>query len=229
MKRGLIIGVLTAGTAFAGTASIVSSFKSLSPQVYGIDYHGGYLYHTSSRDAIYKTTTTGSLAEKIPTRYIEYGVDRTGTEFWTTGVGINIYRLSTTGTLIRSINAPERGRDIAFGDGFLWHVASNIYKLTTNGSFVSSFSFSGRNLRGICWAAPYLWLADVGKNQVFQMTTQGSIVDYFPIPHQPYGVTCEGAYVWYSVTSNQHAYKMYPYSTNAIAPVSLGKVKALYR
>jgi len=153
----------------------------------------------------------------------------TGTEFWTTGVGINIYRLSTTGTLIRSINAPERGYDIAFGDGFLWHVASNIYKLTTNGSFVSSFSFSGRNLRGICWAAPYLWLADVGKNQVFQMTTQGSIVDYFPIPHQPYGVTCEGAYVWYSVTSNQHVYKMYPYSTNAIVPVSLGKVKALYR
>ncbi|MEE9457946.1 MAG: hypothetical protein V3W11_12445, partial [bacterium] len=59
------------GTATAlatGSGSIVSSFRTpCTNGVYGIDYHGGYLYHAEGGNlhVFYKTTTAGSVVETI--------------------------------------------------------------------------------------------------------------------------------------------------------------------
>lgn len=230
MKRGLIIGVLTAGTAFAGTGYIVASFKSPVAYVQGIDYHGRYIYHSAPRTTIFKTTTAGSVVQTIHADPTRAGLDRTDIEFWTTG-GLGIFRLSTTGSWKGTISIPTAGRGVTFGEGFLWLTGNDhrIYKITTTGSIVTSFIISAVNPCGICYYDGELWLVNSNFWAIVQATTSGSFIESYNIPHEPYGVTCEGNYIWYSDLKSGWIYKMYPYSTNAVAPASLGKVKALYR
>ncbi len=230
MKRGLIM-VLLAGTAFAGTASIITSFRSPCRNVRGIDYHGGYLYHAAVSENIVVTTTTGSVVQTIRALYTGTGLDRTNIEFWT-ATGYLINRLSTNGSLLRSFMGPVRVRGITFGEGFLWLTGNDtrIYKITVNGSVVNSFTLPRCNSYGICYRNRELWLAERSEGSIFQVTVGGSFIESYPLPQYPWGVTCEGQYIWYSSFMNGWVYKMLPipYGT-AVTPASLGKVKALYR
>ena len=125
---------------------------------------------------------------------------------------------------------PVTNRGIAYGGGFLWVTASTtyIYKLTIDGSAVNRFILSGCNPDGICYDDGELWLAERSKGGIWNVTTSGSIIESYDIPQTPWGVTCQGEYIWYSVYANGYVYKMLPITTG-IAPASLGKVKALYR
>lgn len=236
MKRGLIItSTLIAGTAFAGTASIITSFKSPVTYVQGIDYHGGYIYHSAPRTTIFKTTTIGSVVQKIYADPTRAGLDRTDIEFWTAGpISKAIFRLSTTGSWIGTIPMPTTGRGISFGEGFLWFTGNDtrIYKVTTKGAIVTSFRIQTPpgyiNPRGICYYGGKLWLVDSNIGAITQATISGSFIESYSTAQDPYGVTCEGNYIWYSDLISGWIYKMLPI-TSTVTPASLGKVKALYR
>ena len=225
----LVVGKYGCYQAHGGTASIVSSFKSPCRNIRGIDYHAGYLYHAAISEGIVKTTTTGSVVQTIRALYTGAGLDRTNIEFWTCRGFIN--RLSTTGSLIRSISIPITGRGVAFGEGFLWLTGGDtrIYKITVNGSVVNSFTLPRCNSYGICYRAGYLWLAERSKGSIDHITIGGSFIESYDIPQDPYGVTREGAYVWYSDLKSGWVYKMLPIPTSSITPTSAGRIKALYR
>jgi hypothetical protein len=234
MKTGLIIGFLCAGTAFAGTASIVGSFRvpGKPGNVLCIDYYDGYIYHAECLKAIYKTTTSGVVIGTIRTPAIGTGIDRTENEFWTCGpiVGI-INRLTTTGSLSYSWSTQiDWFWDITFDGEYLWlpGFRERIYGFTTRGSLIASFRYPSRNPICIYWASPYLWLGDNGPT-IFQGTMNGSIVETFKTSHKPWGITSDGNYFWYNGGYTGYVYKVILRSTNAIGPASLGKVKALYR
>ena len=225
----LILSLICSTAAFAGTASIVSSFKSPSSYPAGIAYYYGYLYHTRSGQAIYETTTAGSITNSIPCIRVGYALDRTVLEFWSVSGSI-INRISTGGSLLRSFYGPVTNRDIAYGGGFLWVTASTtyIYKLTVNGSAVNRWLFSGCNPTGICYDDGALWLAERSRGEIWNVTTAGSIIGSYDIPQTPWGVATDGEYIWYSVYADGYVYKMLPLTTG-IAPASLGKVKVVYR
>lgn len=230
----LIGGCLMTASSFAGTGSIITSFKSPCRYVesIGIDYHAGYLYHGDYRwGMIIKTTMKGSVVQTISAPYAGTGLDRTNIEFWACRADI-IHRLDTTGSLMRSIYTPDKGYGVAYGEGFLWFTATNnhIYKLTVNGLVVSSFRFSGHAPRGICYRNQELWLADLSTRRgIDQVTVSGSFIESYRLPQRPWDVTCEGQYIWYSGYVNGWVYKMLPipYGT-AVAPASLGRIKALF-
>ena len=228
-KLWLAVITICAGTAFAGTASIVSSFRSpCSTYAWGIDYHGGYVYHGDGHNYIYRTTTTGSRLDSLSVGNASAGIDRTDLEFWTCNRGGWIFRLSTEGSTIRSFEKPVDSYGITYGEGFLWYSSkSYVYKLTVNGSGVSSFRLPTASHRGICWDAPYLWTASNGSQMIYRITQTGSVVDSISIaPNNPWGVTWDGSYLWY--TANYYVYQV-SISHTPVAPASLGKVKAIYR
>jgi len=225
----VLAAILCAAAGYGGTASIVASFRSPCARVCGIDYHGGYLYHGDGQNYIYRTTTTGSLLNSLNVGNASWGIDRTDDEFWTCNIAGFIFRLSKTGSVIRSFEGPSYpGYGITNGEGFLWYsTATYTYKMNITASLISSFRLPASRHRGLCWDEPYLWTADNGTRRIFQITQTGSVVDSFSINENPYGVTKDGSYLWYSA-SNNWVYKTKLCYT-AVEPASLGRVKAVYR
>jgi len=232
MRVITICAVLCAAAAYGGTASIVSSFRSPSSAAYGIDYYDGYLYHADRAvPYIYQTTMTGSLVKsiRVSAPYNPAGIDRTQDGFWTCSYNPPwVYRLSTTGAVLNSFPAWERGWGITFGEDSLWYTQLfYIFKVTTGGSIMRSFVITGINPAGICWDNPYLWIAGYSTHQIYKITQTGSIVDSANVKGGPtYGITCDDPYLWY--TANYYVYQI-RFSPTAVAPASLGKVKAIYR
>ena len=228
-KLWLAVITICAGTAFAGTASIMASFPTpCRSSAYGIDYYDGQLYHADGPyRTIYKTDTVGSVLGVIPTTMRPFGIDRTQTEFWTDDSAAMIYRLETTGSFIRSFKGPGvRSGGVAFGEGFIWYTSGpTVFKLTPNGSIRDSFDLPG-GLHGICWYASNLWVADWSQGKIYQTTEAGSIIESITPVGTPYGVTWDGSYLWY--TANGYVYQV-SISHTPVAPASLGKVKAIYR
>jgi len=228
MKRLAAI-TFCAATAFAGTASIVASFKSpCSASVFGIDYYDNYLYHADNGIYIYKTDTIGSLVETLRMPIVSTDIDRIDSGFWTCNYNGYIYELSTTGSIRRYFSAPSRrGYGITYDGYYLWYSDSiYIYKLTTMGIVLKSFKPPAADIAGVCSDMPYLWLAGYSTYNIYQLTQSGSIADSFLIKQKAMGITWDTSYVWYA--GEEWVYKMKANFTS-IAPASLGRVKALYR
>jgi hypothetical protein len=226
----LIGGCLITAEVYGGTASIVASFKSPCPTAYGIDYHNGYLYHADGLTAgyIYETDTTGSVTRKIRNLTGARGVDRMPSDFWTCNYDAWVHRLSTTGSVLSSFRAWQQGYGITFGGGYLWYTQYHyVFKVTLTGSIVRSFTITGLAPSGICWDTPYLWIANLVNHNVYLTTQGGGVIDKISIPCRPYGVTWDGSHIWFSGV-NHWVYRARVCFT-AVAPVSLGRVKALYR
>jgi len=231
--KWLMAITLCAATAFGGTCRIITYFKSPCVNAaYGIDYHGGYLYHvdTEAPFHIYQTTTTGSLVRSIPNAAGAWDLDRTADGFWAcSGSSPLIWHLTTTGSLKDMFVGPStlNGRGITAGGDCLWYTNYwTVYKLTLAGSVMASFAAS--RTTGLFWEAPYLWLTVKSTSVIFQVTTTGSIVDNFPVEGVggPVGITRGDGDIWF--TAGNRVYRTRICYT-AVAPASLGRVKALYR
>jgi len=116
---------------------------------------------------------------------------------------------------------------ITYVDDFLWLSASRstLYKLTTTGFVVKSFILPNpRVYSGLCWKAPYLWIAN--GRAVQQITQSGSVIESFPVTGYSEGVSWDASYLWYSAGTWIYRAEV---KFTAVAPASLGKVKTLYR
>jgi hypothetical protein len=237
MYRVVVLCALATAAAWATeNGSVVSSFRSpCTNGVYGIDYHGGHLFHADAGAAgvIYETTTTGSLVRTIPVGPVvaATGIDRTDIEFWTCRATGVVYRLSTAGSYINSFQGPSGGADITYAEGCLWYTAHPyIYRLAVNGSIMGSFPAPPRAARGICADPPHLWVADVatGYGALYEITTGGVFVRSIPQPgHRPWGVTWDGYYLWYTDYQNDWVYRITVAMTDVV-PASLGRARAAY-
>ncbi|MEE9457702.1 MAG: hypothetical protein V3W11_11195 [bacterium] len=114
----------------------------------------------------------------------------------------------------------------------MWYASSPwVYRLTVNGSVVASFRTPGVTVAGLCYDAPYLWLADgaAAAGAVYMVTTSGSVVTSIPRSGQrPYGISWDGKYVWYTDYASNWVYRM-TVAMTSVAPASFGRIKATYR
>jgi len=229
MKRLAAI-TLCAATAFAGTASIVTSFISPCPSgVYGIDYYDGHIFHINADlGLIYETTMAGNVIKTVRTGRKSFDLDRTAGEFWLADRDTKIIaRLTTTGSLISTFAAPgPYGCGVTRGGASLWYSnGDDVFRLNQAGSIMDSFAAPAPTATGLFWEAPYIWIAGGGSN-LYQVTTTGSVVDYFTTPTYAIGITRGGGATWFTAG-------LYVYQARLcyapVAPASLGRVKALYR
>jgi hypothetical protein len=250
-KRVLIILFPAAALACCAAAtggSIICSFESpCSDRTEGIDFRGGYIYHANCYGPadILKTSTAGSLISSWNEPAHAVGLDFTGSEFWVYAFWPNvprdrIFRLSEGGSVVASFAAPANGQGVAFDGGYLWystagnHYWNYVYKLTTTASVLSSFQAphgKGFLNEGVDWGGGHLWLAQSGYagGYVYQMTTAGSVVySVFMAGRRPTGVSRDGGDVWFADGVSDWVFKM-TWSGDAVAPASVGKVKALFK
>lgn len=225
----LVGGCLIAVQGWAGTASIVSSFKSPCANIYGIDYHDGYLYHADNIKGgyIYQTNTMGSITARVRNLTGARGIDRTASEFWVCSYDGWTHRLSTSGSILSSFKVSGLGEGITLGTGYLWYTDGfRVCQVTLNGSLVRSFNAPGTRAFGICWKAANLWIVNPSNHYIYRTKESGSVIGSFRTTAIPYGVAWDSSYIWYS--AGDYVYRARVLFT-ALVPVSLGKVKALYR
>lgn len=251
VKMYLLITALLAALACCAAAtggSIICSFESpCSDRTDGIDFRGGYIYHANCYGPadVLKTCTGGSIISSWNEPAHAIGLDFTGSEFWVYAFWPNvprdrIFRLSGDGSVVASFAAPANGQGITFDGEHLWystagnHYWNYVYELTTTASVLSSFQAphgKGFLNKGIDWGGEYLWLGQGGYagGYVYQMTTAGSVVySIFMAGRRPTGVSWDGEDVWFADGVSDWVFKM-TWSGDAVAPASLGKVKALFK
>ena len=249
IRIGVIVFVVAAVAAAATTkGSIIRSFESpCNDRTDGIDYRDGFIYHANYNGPceLLKTDKKGRIISSLAEPAGAIDLDFTGSTYWVYAYRSQlphdrVFRVDSKGSIVASFPAPAYGRGLAYAGDYLWystagnHYWNYVYKLTTAASVVSSFQAphgQGFLNQGLDWDGLYLWLAQagVGGGNIFRMTTSGSIVSslYLPV-YRPTGITWDGSCVWMADDASDWVYQM-TWTEVAVAPASLGRVKALYR
>lgn len=236
MRAILIIGAALVVAIAGATGEIIASFKSPAPNTLGIDAGGGYLCLASGR-SIYVVNEQGQRIRLIGTNLpVTFnGVAYGARGFWVCTLTSYAYRLNVGGSVVASWYGPGKGCGIDYdsASGQVWYATPRwIYKLLGNGSVLGSFACSGvTTLGGISYDNGYVWTVDTGKgNPLYQYTPTGSLVRTVAQPGKfIYGVAAwPGGYLWYTNRADNWAYKV-DVKPSAVAPASLGRVKALFR
>ena len=232
-----LMAATLAAAALASNWTVVASFDGPYPTYgYGIEAYGNYLYCVGSNMAyISVITTTGSQVGTIPLINYNYDLDFDGTYFWVVQTDHQCRRYTSSGSALASFSLGSiTGHGIAYDGTYIWLSGDNpsgyIYRMNTTGSIYSSFACPGGYDGGLDRDGAYLWSTAwiTSNSAVYKITTTGSVLDSFYGPAaQTYGASWDGTYFWTTNNTNGWVYKMQ--DVEAITPLTLGKVKALYR
>ncbi len=235
------VAVATAAGAFADL-SIISSWPSPGQRPYGVTYDGSYVWvacseagketmfkcHPGSGSVVssFKVNTTGLMSCAYDGKYLWVdALDPT--------LNYYLYQMTDGGSILTSWKSPlARTVGVAWDGTYLW--LSSYFRVlgwaTTAGSLVGSF---GTNWvpTGVAFDGYYLWTAEYNQTAIYRLTTAGSLVASYLFPAgEPRGLGFDGNYLW--VTSKGGAGDVYRVDFGgypAVAPASLGRVRALYR
>ncbi len=252
-KLFIIIAATSAGaSAFGAVGDVISSFPW--PNARNAYRDAGYVYCVVGANTLQRYTAGGSLVGTVALAGLTAADDAdhcvAGTGRMTVlGGGNRIfdYRISD-GSLLRSYAAPASTTGYAYFPGrayYFIHSGTYVNRYTTAGSFVSSFPVSSsagpiaatdrfRDQAGV--------YVVVGSKLSFSATVYtgaGSLVASFLLPAVTYGCACgpgapssRGTTYWCNLRMGAEffAYQIDLGNTNvAVAPASVGKIKALNR
>ncbi len=250
-------GFLWAATpAFGAVGSTISSFYlsgTSQPYAQGIYRDAAYVYgvlYSSGATYLRSYTTSGA-----PVGSVKLGGPAGGaghSPLGTAYVGaVDAYRVLhyeiSTGSLAASFAAPAGARAYDYiPGGAYYYVATDrmLYFYTTNGSIVRSMmiSFYVGGLAATRYfenrAGEYLVVAQWSSGLPTYVYSNGSFLRSFVVPGTTNGCVCgDGAPARYGVTywcnqyigSGLYAYQVDLANATAVAPASVGKVKALFR
>jgi len=123
---------------------------------------------------------------------------------------------TSTGNPVNTFNPTFGNRDMTFDGMNLWATDwqnEMVYRYDTSDcSIISSFapSFSGKP-NGMAWDGTYLWVGEEG-GQIWQMTTDGTVVRSIPSPNSsssnPRGLAYDGQYLWVGCQTIGMIYKI---------------------
>ncbi|UCH77410.1 MAG: hypothetical protein JSU81_06630 [Candidatus Coatesbacteria bacterium] len=247
-----VLGTLLAAPAFAALGDVVGSFRAPGTSVRGLARSSTRLHIL-----IYgNPTTIYRLAPVSGAVYgswqPSFGNNCRGLAFSTPNrlwVGCysddRVYECrSTNGSVFGSWNAANNAYGVApycTGDGGAGTTA--IFTSDTNptafcwrhnmvtGSVLASFPTPVRSFFDIAWdhRNRLIWMGDL-SNVIYGYDTAGSVAASFPAPATyPYGMAYYGQYLWVGCDGNDYVYRVHCPGTLAVAPASLGRVKALFR
>jgi hypothetical protein len=245
------------GTAGA-VGSLVSSFYSPATDPMGLawqSYGTGYVWvacHSNHR--IYQCTTNGSVVRNFASLHggFTYGLaaGQIGATWYIWSLGYNpglIRRFTTSGTQVGSF-AVYANPPAGYPFGLAYKNSSTLYESNwnanriftmhpTTGSVYSGYivpSAAPRDLAYDWRGGDHLWVVDrpaTGRRIVKKVNTSGSTVASFDVAGygDPGGCCFDGTYVWIGFVSPVNRVLRFTAGETAVAPASLGRVKALFK
>jgi hypothetical protein len=237
----LVAAVATAAAAFADI-SVVSSWPSPAQTPYGVTYDGSHIWvscNETGKEIMFKCdAASGSVVSsfKVNTGGL-FGCVYDGSYLWydalNTSLEYYLYQVTDTGSILSSWKSPlARTVGVGWDGSYFW--LSSYYGVmgwaTKAGSLVGSFGTSWRPT-GVAFDGYYLWTAEYNQPALYRLTTAGSLVASYSFPAgQPWGLGFDGDYLWVTSTGGTgDVYKADFGGYPAVAPASIGGVKALYR
>jgi DNA-binding beta-propeller fold protein YncE len=222
---------------------------------YSVEYDGTYLWTSVLYHLIKRTYPAGSLVGTFRMEpYQPYGMAYDGRYIYSTNAATTyyVYKIDpATGSTVTSFRYPSgatRGSGLAFDGSSLYFAdydASRIWRLTTAGSVLATLPTAITKPWGLAYddktpGGPFLWLADHPfgsgpQSKIYKLTTAGSVVDSanWPITGTgACGLDFDGTYLWginNVYPQPNYAYRMVFVSDAAVAPASVGRIKALFR
>ncbi len=202
------------------TGSVYGSYPGTTPysNTEGLAYAGN--------NRLYGTRLLGSMTPAV----VYEMNDTTGSVYrsFNTVPTVSLYGLAS-----RCTGDGGAGTDALFlADMGASGAGERVYVYTTAGSRISSFALpTTTNFLEIAydWRNHIVW-GGMSDHVIHGVNTAGSIVSSFSVSPGAwsYGMTYYGGYLWVGVSGS--IYKIHCPSTNpAVAPSSLGRVKAFYR
>ncbi|HUV87473.1 MAG TPA: hypothetical protein VMX79_10215 [bacterium] len=246
------LGALAAVCAWGEVGSVISSFPW--PGARNVYRGADYAYSVASPNTLRAYTVNGSLVNSVNLAGLTDAGDADhsvlGGGYLAVLDGANMLRdyVVSTGSLARSVAVPDK---IGYGyipGGAYMYVAAGAYvhRYTTAGSLVSSFRILGPYIGGIAATRTFegrsgeyvvvaVWAYDSDVGMVY--TATGSTVATFSIPGTTHGCVCGPGYpasfgttFWCnSDVGGRRAYQLDLGNGTAVAPVSLGRIRALFR
>lgn len=249
------LGALAAVCAWGAAGSVIGSFAW--PNARDAYRDGNYVYSVASPDTLRTYGVNGSLLKTVSLAGLttagdaDHSVEGAGYLAVLDGTSLLREYVISTGSLVKSAAVPNRtGYAYIPGGAYTYFAGgSYVYRYTTAGSLVNSFPTPGPYIGGLAatrafngvsgeyvvvavWAWGHDW--DVG----LVYTATGSTVATFTIPGTTYGCVCGpghpasyGTTFWCNSDAGggRWAYQLDLGNGTAVTPVSLGKVKALFR
>jgi len=238
---GLAVVLPFVGAAFADL-SIISSWPSPAQRPFGVTYDGSYVWvacDEEGKEFMFKCDpASGSVVSsfKVNTSGL-MSCAYDGTYLWVDALDSTLnyylYQMTDTGSILASWKSPlARTVGVGWDGTYLW--LSSYFRVlgwaTTAGSLVGSFATNWVPT-GVAFDGHYLWAAEYNQPTIYRLTTVGSLVASYSFPAgEPWGLGFDGKYLWVTNKGGtgdvyKAAFGGYP----AVAPASLGRVRALYR
>lgn len=248
---GVVIASCIAAPAFGGVGSVISSFPwSEARNIYR---DANYVYSVAGANTLRRYTVGGSLLGTVTLSGLTTPGDA---DHSPSGPGYFavierssvIYEyVVSSGSFVRSIAAGPGtlGGGYFPGSTYVYiHMSPHVYRFTTAGSLVSSFlvSYSAGPLaatnRFNDVAGDYVVVGSRVSLYATVYTGSGSRVTSFVLPAVTYGCVCgpgapssRGTTYWCNLRMGveRFAYQIDLGNATAVAPASVGRIKALYR
>jgi len=257
MKKVILTGfivVVTAGAAFAALGNVIASFAAPYRAPLALAHANNatqmWLFcnqNTSGWRIFLVHHTTGSVYSSFVSPCAEYtrGLTYEDPGYMWIGNFNNrrVYRCrSVNGSVLYSWAANHGISGLALkarGDGGVNHDGIFVNAGTTtwrhrpsDGSIISSFSYTPAFYGDTAWdwRNELLWGGDANTNYVYGCTTAGAVRASFRSPAtNPQGMCYYGQYLWVGTNSSPYyVYRVHCPNNLAVAPASLGRVKALF-
>ncbi len=254
MTTAAALYALAAFCAWGEVGSVISSFAWSDAR--NIFYDGSYAYSVADPNLLRTYNFNGSLVKSVRLTGLTGPADADhsalGEGYLALLDGKNVLRdyVVSTGSLARSVEFSDNtGYGYAPGGAYMY-VATGTYvhRCTTAGSLVSSFRIMGPYIGGLAamssfegrsgnYAVVAVWAYDSDVGMVY--TGSGSMVGTFSVPGTTYGCVCGpgrppsfGTTFWCNSevgAGRRYAYQLDLGNGTAVAPTSLGRIRALFR
>jgi DNA-binding beta-propeller fold protein YncE len=248
MGKVVVVAIIVAGatSAWGAWGDVVASFPAPGSQAGGLTFDGTYLWfadYDRNSSTIYKMTTTGGFEGQYNVGWgYAMGLAWDGTYLWCDALSARqVYKLNPANCSVLDSFAGPSAHMMGMGcDGDYLYINDwqdkRVAKVTFAGSLRQLVPVSEPSPSGVAIEGQYLWYT----TRSYFVPTQalcikayksnGSAVASFQCPDsQATDLGIQGNYLWVSGFTDKTIYKVDVTPPSAVAPSSLGKVKALFR
>ncbi len=240
MKKAVFVLALSlaAATAWGTFGDVLASFPGPGDNPLALAWDGRYLWCTTQfPDRTFRINpNNGSVVSSYATGlgFSARGLTWANASLYDGRYSPNyINRRNTLGSILSSFPISNYFGGLSYDGRYLWATSTSpraFWRVTTTGSRVSSFAAAFYPFDP-GFVGNYLYCGTHQPSHlIYKLTTTGSIVaSAAPPANYPWGCCSDGKYLWISTTSGSPRVWKLGLGYTAVAPASLGRVKAVFR